>query len=87
MIGEMKPLSNIDDPVYNPAVYEVTHHVISYHINAQWTQPDSYSSTLCEVCSNSCPMPEMSVLMPSNVQIHGQVPLNNAKLSKETETT
>ena len=28
-----------------------------------------------------------SVLMPSNVQIHRQVPLKDAKISKETKTT
>ena len=84
-IGEMKLLSNIDDTLNPPAVSEVTHDINSDHIETQWMQPNSYSSNPCKICSNSQPILTMSVLMPSTVQVHRQVLLNDKKISKETK--
>ena len=83
----MKPLNNIADSLNPSAVNEVTHDIKSNHVDVQWTQPDSYPSTLCKTCSNSWPVLKISVLMPSIAQIHRQVLLNDAKFSKETKTT
>ena len=82
----MKPFSKNDDSYNTLPVNEVTHDVNSDHTDAQCRQTDSYASTPCEVCSNSLPMPKTSVLMLSNIQIHRQVPLNGAKISKETKS-
>ena len=35
--------------------------------------------------SNSKPVPKVSILMPGAIQIQRQVPLSNAKISKETK--
>ena len=86
-IGEMKLLSNHGYSLNPPAVNKVTHDINSNYIDAQGMQPESYSFPLCKIHSNSQPMPKTSVLMANNVQIHRQVPLNNAKISKETKTT
>ena len=83
----MKLLSNLYDSLNAPAVNEVGHDINSDHIDAHGMQPDSYSSPSCKTHSNLEPMPKTSVLMPSNVQIHRQVPLNNAESSKDTKTT
>ena len=82
----MKPLSNTNDSLKPSAVNEVTHDINSNCVDAQWTQPNSSMSTSCKVHSNSQPVPKTSVLMPSNVQIHRQVPLNDTKNLKETKT-
>ena len=79
----MKPLSYIDDSWHPPSVNEVTHDISSNHIDAQCTQPDRYPSNSCKIHSNLQPIPDTSVLIPSNLQIHRQVPLSNAKFSKE----
>ena len=52
-IGEMKPLSNSNDPLNSPVVNEVTHDIDSDCIDAQWMQPHSYSSPSCKSQSNS----------------------------------
>ena len=83
--GEMKPLSNTDDSLHAPSVNEVTHYISSDHFDAQCTQLDSYPLTSCKIHSNTWPIPETSVLMPSNLQIHRQVQLSNANISKETK--
>ena len=82
----MKLLSNTDDFWHPLSVNEVSHDINSNHIDAQWTQTDSYPSTSGKICSNSWPIPKTSVLMPSNVQIHRQVLLSNAKISKGIKT-
>ena len=81
----MKLLSNTDDSWHPPTVNEGTHDISSDHIDAQHTQLDSYPSAPCKICSNSQPLPETSVLIPSNLQIHRQVLLSNAKILKETK--
>ena len=81
----MKLFSNCDNPWHPPPVNEVTHDISSDHINTQYPQPDNYPSTSCKIQSNLQPIPETSVLMPSNLQTHRQVPLSNAKISKETK--
>ena len=84
-IGDMKLVSNSDDSWYPPSVSEVTHDISSNHIDAQYQQSDRYPSTSCKICSNSQPIAETSVLIPSNLQIHRQLPLSNARISKETK--
>ena len=64
---------------------EVTHDISTNHIAAQCTLLDSFSSTSCKICSNSWSIPETSLLMPSNLQIHRKVLLNNAKIVEETK--
>ena len=49
-------------------------------------QPDSCLSNNYKIHSNSQPVLKTSVLMPSNVKIHRQVLLNDAKSSKEIKT-
>ena len=84
-IGEMKPLSNVDDSLNPAAVNKFTHDINSDHANTQWTQPHGSPSTPCKIYSNSQSVLKTSVLIPSNVQINRQVPLNDAKVSKETK--
>ena len=79
----MKPLSNIDDSFNLSAVSEVTHDISSDHVDAKWTQPDIYLSTLCKIYSNSWPVLKTLVLMPSNVQMHRQVPLKDTNFQKK----
>ena len=82
----MKLLSNSDDYLNPSAVNEVTHDINSDHADAQWTQPNSYPYTPCKIHCNSWPVPKMSVLMLTNVQIHRQLLLNDAKIANETKT-
>ena len=84
-IGEMKPLSSIDDLLNPSAVNEVTHDIDSDQVDTQGMQPNSSPSNHCNICSNSQPVPNISVLMPSNVQIHRQGLLNDTKICKETK--
>ena len=84
-MDEMKLLSTSDDSWHPPSVNEVTHDISCDHIDVQHPQTDSFPSTSCKICSNSWPIPETSVLMPSNLQIHWHVPLINAKILKETK--
>ena len=81
----MKPLNNIDESLNPSAVNEVTHDIDSDHVDAQWMPPYRVPSTQCKICWNSLPVPKPSVLMPSNLQIHRQVLLNDAIISKETK--
>ena len=80
-LGEMKLISSIDDSFKPSAVNEVTHDIDSDHVDAQWAQPDSSPSNQCKIHRNSWPVPK--IVMPSNVQIHRQVVLNDAKVLKE----
>ena len=82
----MKLLSSTDDSLNPSAVNKVTHDIDPHHVDAQWMQPNCPPSNHCKICSNSRPVLKTSVLMPRNVQIHWQVPLNDAKISKETKT-
>ena len=81
----MKPLSSTDDPFKPLVVNEVSYTIDSDHVDAQWTQPDSCLYNQHRTSSNSQPVPKTSILMPGNVQIHRQVPLSDAKNSKETK--
>ena len=83
--GEMKPLSNTDDPLNPSAVNEVTHDISCNHVDSQQTQPDSYPSTSSKIHRNFWYIPKSLVLMLCNFQIHRQVPLSDAKISKETK--
>ena len=81
----MKLLSSIDDPLKPSAVYEVTHDIDFDHVDAQWMQLNSSLSSQCKIHSNLLSVPKTSILIPGNVQIHKQVLLNDAKISKETQ--
>ena len=52
-ISEMKPLSSPDGSWHPPSVNEVTHDISSDNTDAQCTQPDSFPSTSCKMCSKS----------------------------------
>ena len=80
----MKPFNSIDEPLKSSSVNEVTHNINPNYVDTQWMQPNSSPSNQCEIHSNSCPVPKTSILMPGNVQIHIQVLLNDAEISKET---
>ena len=84
-IGEMKLLSNSDDTWHPPSVNEVTHDISSNHIDAQYPETDSYTLTSCKINSICQTIQETSVLIPSNLQIHTQIPLSNAKVAKQTK--
>ena len=81
----MKLLSNSDDSWHPPSINEVTHDISSNQIDTQYLQPDSCPPTSCKFYSNLQPIPETSVLMHSNLQIHRQVTLSYTKISKETK--
>ena len=40
---------------------------------------------MCKILSNLGSLPETSVLMPSNLQIHRQVPLSSTKIIEKTK--
>ena len=83
-IGKMILLNNSDDSWHPPSVSEVTHNISSDHTDVKYSKTDSFPPTSCKIHSNSPPIPETSVLMPSNLQVHRQVLLSNAKISSET---
>ena len=51
-IGEMRLLSNTDGHLNPSAISEVTRDISSDHIDEQWMQQGSYSSTPCKVHGN-----------------------------------
>ena len=57
-LGEMKPLSSIDDPPKPSAVNQVTYNIDSHCVDAQWMQPDSSPSNQCKTHSNLGPVPK-----------------------------
>ena len=74
----MKLFSTIDDPLKPSAINEVTHSIDSKHVDTQWMQPDNSLYYQCKNHSNSQPVPKASILMPGNLQVHGQVLLSDA---------
>ena len=78
-IGKMILLNNSDDSWHPPSVSEVTHNISLDHIDVQYPKMHSFSQTSCKIHSNLRPIPETLLLMPSNLQVHRQAPLNNAK--------
>ena len=83
-LGEMKLISNTDDFLQPLVVNEVTHATDSNHVDAQWMQSRNSSQNQCRTSSNSKPAPKTSILMPGAIQIHRQVLLSDAKISKAT---
>ena len=84
-LGEMKPLSSIDDPPKPSAVNKVTYNIDSDYVDTQWMQPDSSPYNQCKIHSNLQPVPKTSILVSGNVQIHRQVMLSDANILKETK--
>ena len=85
-LGKINLLSSTDDPLKLLVFSEVTYTIDSNHNDAQWMQPDSSSYNQCRTSSNSKPVPKTPILMPGDVQIHRQVLLGAAKISKKKTT-
>ena len=84
-MSEMKLLSYTDDSWHPPSVNEVTHDINPDTIGTIWTQLNKFPPISCEISNNLWPTSKISVLMPSNIQIHRQVPLSNVKILEETK--
>ena len=82
-LGEMKPLSSIDDPLKPLGVNEVTYATDSNYVDEKWMQPDSFSYKQCRIPSNLHPVPRTSILRPGNVRLYRQVLLSDAKIQKK----
>ena len=82
-IDEMNLLESSDDSWPSPSVNEVRYYISWDQFNVQYPQTDSFASKMCKVLSNSWALLETSVLIHSNLQIHRQVPLSSAKISKK----
>ena len=63
----------------------MTHDISLDHIDVQCPKMHSFSQTPWKVHSELQPIPEISVLMPNNLQVHRQVLFSNARLSGETK--
>ena len=82
-IGKMTPLSQTNSSVQH--INEVTHDINPDTVSTSWTQQSIDPCTKCNMQNKPQPKIKMSVIMPSDIQVHRQVNLNNANISKETK--
>ena len=82
-MGEMRPLNTSDDPVESLMINEITYKINSDDINTKLTQTQNSHCTLSESTNDLKSVPKTSILMSGAIQIHRQVPLTDAKISKE----
>ena len=84
-VGEMKPISNIGNHLKPLVIREVTYAIDSDQVDTWCTQFKNYSYNQCEPTNDWKPVQKNLILMPCAIQIHRQVLLSNAKISKETK--
>ena len=53
--------------------------------STSWTQQIIDPHTTCKTCNNPQPKIKSSLLIPSDIQVHRQVSLNNANILEETK--
>ena len=82
-IGKMTPLSQINTPVHD--INKVTHDINPDIVNSGWTHQNINPNTRYKNCNGQQPKIKTSLLMPSDIQVHRQVPLNNVNISEETK--
>ena len=54
-------------------------------MSTSWTLLNNDPHNTCKAHNNFQPKTKSSILMPSDIQVHRQVPLNNAKILEETK--
>ena len=70
--------------LYN-MLHEVTHDINPGTISARWTQQNINPHTTCKTHNDPQPKIKTSLLMPSDIQVHRQVPVDNANILVETK--
>ena len=85
-LGKVKPLSTSDDLVEPLMINEVMYTTDSDQVDTQFTQSLTPSCHQSTSTNDSKHVAKTSILMPGVIQIHRQVLLPDAKISKETKT-
>ena len=56
-------------------------------VSTSWTQQNTDPHTTHKILNNHWPKVKSSILMPSDIHVQRQVPVNNAKILEETKFT
>ena len=81
----MTPLSCSYYSVHPTSINEVTHDIIPDTVRTSWMQQNIDPNTTCKTHKNPEPKIKSSLLMPSDIKVHRQVPINNANIWEETK--
>ena len=84
-LGKIKPLNTSENPVESLMINEITYEIDSDQVNSNFTQTQNSHFTQSESTNDPKPVQQTSIPMHSAIQIHRQVPLTDAKISKETK--